>query len=554
MCVCVCVSTQHSISSLVASQPTSSIAHGMSLLADISDDDDEANGPQNLVGDVAEQPQPVAEQPQPPKIPSARHGGYWERRAAMAKLRARKAHLKQRGVVTQQAQDLVQLYRKSAVRRRHHLQACLPKRWRSRRGNLKTGLRLSLRGDQRAALGCKHRSVSFEEICGIAEQTQERDTSLALLHSISTTWVRQLRVFFASAYLALQSRMLGQLVELSRSCKPAFVLRRLSFDETGQKLTLSVPGCSAEQECSVWQVMVARLAVTIGWDGRGVYNFDIVLPPLLVTSTSAEHIYRALHCRQYAGIFAAIHLLGSLSDEYVELDETDAAPANHKLHAASLMKDEKAYKCHKMCSLHQNQLIEVQLLAVTGMSLLSRLYSLTLLLHTSGYFVKMLSGLRKLVDDHMVIRDVRVHGAPAAAATAYAKEVMSYIVRHYKRFEKATCHERRRHHWVREAEGEDEAGSESGEELDELLERARRGRGGREANRARRQQEGREASAGAQAFLLDVSEFMAVFNGPWWENGLIHYCDGCCRGPAHTAQRMTHSLKRGISLEKLFKG
>eukprot|EP00972_Heterocapsa_arctica_P029187 4291969-Heterocapsa_arctica.AAC.1 len=78
--------------------------------------------------------------------------------------------------------------------------------------------------------------------------------------------------------------------------------------------------------------------------------------------------------------------------------ETDAAQANVKLHAQSLMNEDvtgdRAYKCHKVCSLHQNQLIELILLVVLGLNVLSRLYSLTLLLHTSGYFTKMLGGLR----------------------------------------------------------------------------------------------------------------------------------------------------------------
>eukprot|EP00972_Heterocapsa_arctica_P098381 14518694-Heterocapsa_arctica.AAC.1 len=75
--------------------------------------------------------------------------------------------------------------------------------------------------------------------------------------------------------------MLGKLVAFSRQHKPLFVLRRLSFDETGQKLTLSLPGRSAEQNCTVWQVMVSPLSLTVGWGAFGVYSFDIVLPPML---------------------------------------------------------------------------------------------------------------------------------------------------------------------------------------------------------------------------------------------------------------------------------
>eukprot|EP00972_Heterocapsa_arctica_P008058 1177157-Heterocapsa_arctica.AAC.1 len=83
--------------------------------------------------------------------------------------------------------------------------------------------------------------------------------------------------------------------------------------------------------------MVSRLSLTIGWGAFGVYSFDIVLPPILVVSTSAEHIRQALRSRQVAGVFAAVKLLASLSEECIELDETGAAQANVKLHAQSLM-------------------------------------------------------------------------------------------------------------------------------------------------------------------------------------------------------------------------
>ena len=37
---------------------------------------------------------------------------------------------------------------------------------------------------------------------------------------------------------------------------PTFVMRRLAFDETGQKVTLTLPGASEEQQTSVYQVLV----------------------------------------------------------------------------------------------------------------------------------------------------------------------------------------------------------------------------------------------------------------------------------------------------------
>jgi hypothetical protein len=69
----------------------------------------------------------------------------------------------------------------------------------------------------------------------------------------------------------------------------------------------------------------------------------------------------------------------------------DAAGANDRLEAHfEAISNEKRLKAHKHCSLHQNQLVEAFLLLVLGAGVLSRLYSLVLLLHAQGYFLRML--------------------------------------------------------------------------------------------------------------------------------------------------------------------
>ena len=176
---------------------------------------------------------------------------------------------------------------------------------------------------------------------------------LAAVHNLSHTWIRVLQTFVAAAYLCAQNRMLGRLVEAARQPPFAFALRRLAFDETGQRLTLSVPGASAQQQRSVWHVMVGRVTVMLGLrNSERVLVFDLVLPQLLVVSTSAEHIHN-----QVAPMFAAMRRIGQCSDVCIELDETDAAPGNARLYAHHLQQsNDRTLKCHKLCSSHRKSM------------------------------------------------------------------------------------------------------------------------------------------------------------------------------------------------------
>jgi hypothetical protein len=62
-------------------------------------------------------------------------------------------------------------------------------------------------------------------------------------------------MFAAAAYMWRQLLLLGQLIRLSQSggTKIFFVVTRFSWDETGQRLTLDLPGATTEQERSTFQ-------------------------------------------------------------------------------------------------------------------------------------------------------------------------------------------------------------------------------------------------------------------------------------------------------------
>lgn len=468
---------------------------------------------------------------------NARSADVWERKAAMARVREARAHLRFQRLESQQASALVHAYSaQRVVRRRHHLTSFLPKRWLRSRfvakdPVMRRGLKLVCRGSKRG-VGGRHRSVPFQEVLDIAYDTKRRPTDLAAQHDISAQWIRVLQNFVAMAYLHAQNKLLGKLVRLCQRQRPAFCLRRLAWDETGQHVSLTMEGATAEQERSVWNVLVGRMTVILGFADTTL-KLDLVLPQLLVTSPSAEHIHNAFRHQQLAPLFAATNLIGQLSDVHIELDETDAANANYRLHAYHQM-TKQSLTCHKVCSLHQNQLIEGLLLAVLGLSLLSRLYSLTILLRTAGKFVQLLHTLHAVVAESLVVRDISVHGPPPVAATEYSLELMRYLFSHYRRFQRSVEH------------SIDDQMSDTDSECDFAAELHRahvwqeHSRGG-----GVRQRLGRGVR-GLWRFVLDVEEFVSVFNGPWWERGFVHYCSGpsCCKSREHTLERCVRALKR----------
>jgi hypothetical protein len=228
----------------------------------------------------------------------------------------------------------------------------------------------------------------------IALSAGRRSADLAVTHKISVAWVMALRLYVIALLLASQNLLLGSLIMMANRERPAFVMTRLAWDETGERMTI---GTSAT-ESSVWHVLVSRLRLLIAWQtesGTHCFSYAFILPPLIVPSTSAACIWHQLFFSQLTGpLFHAVSLLRQAAVLSVDLNESDGAYANDKLtaHLLACSRPTTLWD-HWHCSLHGNQLIEVAPLAAVGNKLLSKLYSLTILLHTSGYHVKMMRSL-----------------------------------------------------------------------------------------------------------------------------------------------------------------
>lgn len=335
-------------------------------------------------------------------------------------------------------------------------------------------------------------------------EATRRIGDLAAIHGISTVWAGKLQVWSAWVYFRLQLSFLGHVTRMCEQIKPGFIASRLAWDETGQRVTTQFEGTSATQACSTWQVMVCRLRLLVGWPAQGkVLDLSIALPPFLVTKATADQIYSVLfHHPVMQPVFAARALLYSRAELVFDLDETDGAYANDRVEAHLLSKDRPAhvYHDHFRCRLHQQQLVETGLLAVAGANVLSRLYSLSLLLRSGAYFVKLIGSLSHVVPKNLVIRDVAVMGGPLPEAVAYQRELFSYMLVHRKRFQHSQEKAANR---ADAAEGND--GSES------------------EGDAAVQALEGRlnfsAKAKGLRQFVADLKEMGDVFNGPFWEDG-----------------------------------
>ncbi|CAK0896530.1 unnamed protein product [Prorocentrum cordatum] len=282
-----------------------------------------------------------------------------------------------------------------------------------------------------------------------------RSGDIARMHGISKRWVMALRLYVCGMLLACQNLVLGCLIMLASTNRPLFIMTRLAWDETGERLALGsgTEGC----DTSVFHVLVARMRMLIAFeDPTGpeappkVFSYSFIMPPLVVPSTSAGNIYHALFWSEFTGpIFHAVTLLQQRARFVINLNETDGAHANDKL-AAFLLSCNSLPNFlweHLHCALHANQLVEASILTSLGTKILSRMYSLSLFLHTSGYFLRLVRMLKPMITDAIHIRTEEEHGRPTEQMVQYGNELRNYVMCRRNRFVRLQA--RIRHHWLR---------------------------------------------------------------------------------------------------------
>lgn len=137
------------------------------------------------------------------------------------------------------------------------------------------------------------------------------------------------------------------------------------------RLTLTGPDDSCGER-SVWEVMVARTRIFVGWCGADgaeatTLRFDVLLPQLLVPTSSADNMNRALHHPLVRNTLSGIELLMRTAEIQIRVDESDAALSNDRLWGHWLKTSRRQLLVmHHHCSLHRNHLVEAFLLLALG--------------------------------------------------------------------------------------------------------------------------------------------------------------------------------------------
>ena len=91
-----------------------------------------------------------------------------------------------------------------------------------------------------ASSGQLWRKVTAKAMLDIGFASQWRSQELAAVHAVSKTWVRALRLYVVSMCLACQNLVLGSIIMMACRDAPFFLMTRLAWDETGEKVTVGV--------------------------------------------------------------------------------------------------------------------------------------------------------------------------------------------------------------------------------------------------------------------------------------------------------------------------
>eukprot|EP00974_Lingulodinium_polyedra_P118613 11167851-Lingulodinium_polyedra.AAC.1 len=300
--------------------------------------------------------------------------------------------------------------------------------------------------------------------------------------------------------------MVGAVLASALNQQPLFVITKLKWDETGQKVTTQHAGMSAEQQRSTWHVLVCRMTIAISWVAwAGTLAFSVAFPPLLVANTKSETIWSAIFRHPlYMPLFTAIEKLFSLAGYAVDLNETDAAYSNERLMAGRMMRSIRPVLIQwSPCGNHQTQIVETNVLNVASLSLLSRLYSVSLFLKAENHFKRLVHAAQQCVqkDSLLIVKPMRVHGQPPGLASHFNREAVHFVVSHYRRFEASM---------QQAGGGGDEAdmggmGSDDDDIFDDQGEL----------------DESRVRDRGVRQMIRHGRDFLKIFNGEWWVPGQL---------------------------------
>ena len=251
------------------------------------------------------------------------------------------------------------------------------------------------------------------------------------------TTVQRIIQLCASAHLYMQSALFQCLVPPIETLSSIAGKQRLVFfsslwfDETQHSMSIRTNlSLSSSQQVSQWTIMIALsslLAVLIASDGQtevtrsNITGISALRAPVIVITTSAACLFHALFAMPANKAFEDVcQQMDAIADIPVRCYSCDGAASNYKCLAHACTKLPNTLKSMKRCSLHVHKTIEVSLTVFFGLSTISMMYSMSLVLRQGGFFLRLLHSVVPFVRSRLVM----VRGDPPASHRKYASQLV----------------------------------------------------------------------------------------------------------------------------------
>eukprot|EP00439_Symbiodinium_sp_Y106_P047573 s3723_g6.t1 len=158
-----------------------------------------------------------------------------------------------------------------------------------------TSMGISLQLTRRSARGNRFKmKLAWTQFLQAAFNRTCRNAAVALHLDVAKSTVRRMQIMVSSAFMNKQAHFLAKLAQWRLHEQPAGVIKHIKWDETQLQCSMNADKSDCRVR-STWQVLVCRMRVMILWPSGHNLVYRIVMPPVTLLATGAEHQYYALY-------------------------------------------------------------------------------------------------------------------------------------------------------------------------------------------------------------------------------------------------------------------
>ena len=202
-----------------------------------------------------------------------------------------------------------------------------------------TSMGISLQLTRRSARGNRFKmKLAWTQFLQAAFNRTCRNAAVALHLDVAKSTVRRMQIMVSSAFMNKQAHFLAKLAQWRLHEQPAGVIKHIKWDETQLQCSMNADKSDCRVR-STWQVLVCRMRVMILWPSGHNLVYRIVMPPVTLLVTGAEHQYYALyHHPAYKCINGLVGYMRQQAKINIDVSETDGAASNLRLLAHLVQK------------------------------------------------------------------------------------------------------------------------------------------------------------------------------------------------------------------------